>query len=181
MNCTLPKNLEIGGTEYQIRSDYRATLDVCAALNDPDLSEEERAIAALAVFYPDFDVMPAAHVQEALERCYWFLNGGEEPDGQGGPRLMDWEQDFARIAPPVNRVLGRDVRGEEYLHWWTFLAAYYEIGDCLFAQIVRIRSKRAAGKTLDKADREFYRKNRKLVDLAVRHTSEEQALLKQWT
>ncbi len=181
MNYTLPKSLEIGGTEYEIRSDYREVLDVCAALNDPDLSDQERAIAALCIFYPGFDAMPAAHVQGALEQCYWFINGGEEPEKANGPRLMDWEQDFTRIVPPVNRVVGTDVRALPYLHWWTFLAAYYEIGDCLFAQIVRIRSKRAAGKTLDKQDREFYRKNRKLIDLSTRHTGEEQELLKQWT
>jgi len=47
-------------------------------------------------------------------------------------KLADWEQDFPLIVNPVNRVLGYEVRDCEYCHWWTFLSAYYEIGDCLF-------------------------------------------------
>ncbi len=110
------------------------------------------------------------------------MDGGEEA-AQGsrpGPRLMDWEQDFPRIVAPVNRVLGREVR-EGPCHWWTFLSAYYEIGgDCLFSQIVRVRDALARGKKLDKTDRDWYRRNRELVDLRKKYTSEEQQLLKEW-
>lgn len=67
------------------------------------------------------------------------------------------------------------------LHWWTFLSAYYEIGDCLFAQIVRIREKKAKGKALDKSDREFYRKNRALIDIKTHYTEAEDDLVKMWT
>ena len=56
-----------------------------------------------------------------------------------------------------------------------------EIGDCLFAQIIRIREKRALGKPLDKADKEFYRKNRDIIDLKTQYTDTEQELLKAWT
>ena len=50
----------------------------------------------------------------------------------------------------------------------------------LFAQIVSIRSKRAQGKKLDKAEQEFYRRNRALVDLKQRYTQADEDLLKQW-
>ena len=48
----LPTAVEINGTEYEIRSDYRAILDIIAAVSDPELSEEEHAVAALDIFYP---------------------------------------------------------------------------------------------------------------------------------
>lgn len=177
MNYTLPKRLDIHGAEYAIRWDFRAALDICAALSDPELDDRERALAALMIFYPDFDAMPAEHVQEALRQCFWFLNGGEEERGQRPQRkLMDWEQDFNLIVGPVNRVLGADVRGMEQLHWWTFLAAYMEIGDCLFAQVVAIRKKRAEGRKLSKEDRAFYRENHELVDLRTHYTEEEEAV-----
>ena len=118
----------------------------------------------------------------ALERCFWFIGGGgEEQSSRPAPKLMDWEQDFRYIVAPINRVLGQEIRAAEYLHWWTFLAAYYEIGDCLFAQIVRIRAKRAKGQPLDKADAAWYRENRELVDLKAQYTQGEEELLKQWT
>lgn len=178
----LPTALLVGGVEQPIRSDYRAALDICTALADPELTEQEKALAALCICYPQLEDIPPEQYQEALARCFWFLDGGEEPvqGGRSAPRLMDWEQDFPRIVAPINRVLGKEVR-EAPLHWWTFLSAYYEIGgDCLFAQIVRVRDALAKGKKLDKTDREWYRKNRELVDLRQRYTGEEEQLLKEW-
>ena len=67
-----------------------------------------------------------------------------------------------------------------YFHWWSFISAYYELGDCLFANIVRIRSLKAKGKTLDKADREFYRENRRIIDLKRTLTEEETDTINVW-
>ena len=181
MNYTLPKCLEVNGTEYGIRWDFRAALDICAALSDPELDDSERALAALICLYPDFDEMPAEDWEPALRACFWFLNGGQE-DRPNRPnrKLMDWEQDFPLIVGPVNRILGADVRGMEQLHWWTFLAAYMEIGDCMFAQVVAIRSKRQKGQKLSKEDRAFYRENQDLVELRTRYTEEEEAVAALW-
>lgn len=180
----LPTEVEIDGVPYAIRSDYRAILDICIALADPELDGGDRAEAALTIFYPEFEQIPPEHYQEAIKKCFWFINGGEdeEPEQNKIPRLVDWEQDFALIAAPVNRVLGKEIRALEYLHWWSFLSAYQEIGgDCTFAQVVNIRDKLARNKKLDKADREWYRKNRKLVDFKRKYTQAEEDLLKMWT
>lgn len=180
MIYSLPKSVDIGGAEYAIRWDYRPILDICAALSDPDLSDEERAYAALDIFYPDFNEMPQEHYQEAIERCFWFINCGEESPTRKSPRLIDWEQDFPLMVNPINRVLGREIREETPLHWFSFLAAYAEVGDCTFAQVVRIRDKKARGKTLDKSEREWYRQNRHLVDFKAKYTSEDDKLVKEW-
>lgn len=181
MMYDLPKSFEICGTEYRIRSDYRAVLDICVALSDPDLDDEDKAFTLLEIFYPDFIDIPQEHYNEAIQKCLQFINCGEEKQEQKSPKLVDWEQDFKLIVSPVNRVMGREIRAEEYLHWWSFVAAYYEIGDCLFAQVVRVREKKATGKRLDKSDRDFYKKNRHLVDLKTHYTQLEDELLKQWT
>lgn len=180
-NELLPTRVEVGGAEYEIRSDYRAILDICAALSDPELDGVERAVVALTIFYPDFPAMHPEHHQEALEQCLRFIRGGieEEPPGRS-VRLMDWEQDFQYVVAPINRVLGREVRAVEYMHWWTFLAAFYEVGDCTFAQIVRIRDRLARGKPLDKQDREWYRNNRHLVDFKRKYTNAEDEAAKSW-
>lgn len=176
----LPTSLEIGGTEYEIRSDYRAVLDICAALSDPELDGRERAVALLDIFYPGFVGMPQERYEEAVQKCLWFINGGTEERKGRSPRLVDWEQDFTYIVAPINRVTGQEIRALEYMHWWTFLSAYYEIGDCTFAQIIRIRDRLARGKPLDKPDREWYRRNRELVDFKNTYTGAEQDLLKEW-
>ena len=110
----------------------------------------------------------------------WFVGGGDMPKGNQKTKLADWNQDFPLIVNPVNRVLGYEVRDCEYCHWWTFLSAYYEIGDCLFAQVVAIRKKRKQGKKLDKYEQEFYRDNRDLIDIKVKLTDEEKAFFEEW-
>lgn len=81
----------------------------------------------------------------------------------------------------MNRVLGYDVRdSEKETHWWTFISAYYEIGECLFSQIVRIRDLQARGKPLSKSDREWLQKNRHLVDFKTKYTDVDYEILKQF-
>lgn len=188
MMYDLPTSVCIGDTAYIIRSDYRAVLDICAALSDPELSQDERAIVALDIFYPAFSgceedgepvLMPQEHYEEALAECFLFINCGNSEPKRKAPRLVDWQQDFQYIVAPINRILGVELRSAQ-VHWWTFMSAYFEIGDCLFAQIVRIRDKKARGKALDKSDREWYRKNRDLVDFKTVHSEAESELLNQW-
>lgn len=179
----LPTELDVQGVMYEIRSDYRPILDIIEAMNDPDLSDQDRAYIALDIFFPGFDEMPPEHYEEAIRLCCWFINGGEEERKKKGPTLMSWEQDFKIIVAPINRVFGNDIRSVPYdyekntggVHWWTVLGCFNEIGDCLFAQVVGIRDKKARGKKLDKQDQEFYRKNRDLVDLKQKYTAEENA------
>ena len=60
MEYTLPKTVIVGGREYSIRSDYRAILDICEALTDPELSSEERAELAAKL-------LPEASTHKPLE------------------------------------------------------------------------------------------------------------------
>lgn len=176
----LPTEVEVCGREYEIRSDFRAALDICAALTDNELSEEDKALEALDILYVAFDDMPMEHYKDALEKCMWFINcGKEEPNKKNAPKLIDWQQDFQYIIAPVNRVCGKEVRAVEYMHWWTFVAAYMEIGDCTLQQIVKIRNAKAKRKKLDKSDQEWYRENREIVDFKAKYTTEEQELFKQ--
>lgn len=176
----LPTSVEVGSAKYEIRSDYRAALDICAVLNDPELDDRERAYTILDIFYPAFKTIPEEHFQEAIERCLKFINGDGPQNPGKPPKLVDWEQDFTLIVAPINRVTGQEIRAIDYLHWWTFLAAYQEIGDCTFAQVVRIRDHLARGKKLDKQDQEWYKRNRHLVDFERKYTSADEALLKEW-
>ena len=188
MDYGLPRSIIIGGADFAIRYDYRVILDIFEAMNDPELSGQDKALAVLQMFYVDFDRLDDYDV--AIRACFQFINGGtrEEP-GRKQPRLVDWEQDFPTVVAPINRVLGYEIRARDYdpasntggVHWWTFLSAYLEIGDCLFAQIVRIRDKKARGKALDRQDQEFYHRNRELVDIRTRYTAAEDDLVKQWT
>lgn len=175
----LPTALMVGGEERPIRSDYRAALDCFLALTDSELDNGNRAMEVLDILYED--ELPPVLWKEGLEKAFWFLRGGEDdPEKKKSPQLVSWVQDFNYIASPINRTIGQDIRGMAYLHWWTFLSAYMAIGDCYFAQIVRIRDLKVRGKTLDKMDREFYRRNRDAIDIKKPLTEAEQAIMKEW-
>lgn len=181
MMYDLPTSLEVNGTSYEIRSDYRCVLDICAALSDPELDGWDKTIATLVILYPGIDDMPVADYREAVRRCFWFISCGDENQNRKAPKLMDWDQDFKYVVAPINRVCGKEIRSVEYMHWWTFVSSYYEIGgDCLFAQIVRIRDKKAKGKPLDKSEQKWYRDNRNLVDFKTPYTDQEKEVFSAW-
>ncbi len=173
---SLPTSLTVRGVGYPIRTDFRDILYLLGILADPAFEEDERGEICLRVMYITWEDIPPEDRQEALDRAAAFIDGGvPAKGGRRGPRTMDWEQDGPIILPAVNRVLGREVREMEYLHWWTFLGAYMEIGESLFSEVLHIRRKRAKGKKLEKHEQEFYRENRELVELRPRRTEEEQA------
>lgn len=187
MGYGLPKSVEINDQNFSIRYDFRVILTIFEVLDDEELSDEERAYTALKLFFVDFDIIP--DYDAAIGEMFWFINGGKTPDDKKKePELVDWEKDFQLIVSPINRVLGREVRESEYdadtnsggIHWFTFLSAYMEIGDCLFAQVIRIRELKAKGRALDKSDREFYRRNKNVVDIPKRISREEADTLSAW-
>lgn len=45
MNYSLPKKLAVCGAEYDIRYDFRCILDIISAMEDPELSNQEKALS----------------------------------------------------------------------------------------------------------------------------------------
>lgn len=178
MRYELPIFIEIDGISCYIRNkgDYRAVLDTIAALNDPDLSDEEKLKCALFIFYENVSEIP--DFEKAALKMMDFINCGEEDKKEkNNPKIMDWEQDLPVLIPPINRIIGKEIRLLEYLHWWTFIGAYYEIGECLFSNIVTIRSKLKSGKPLDKWERNFVTENQDLVNIKPRNSEKEKEYL----
>ena len=189
MIWSLPISVEIDGKEYAIRNkcDYRVVLDVISALNDEELEIEYRVECALFQFYGNDELDTVEKVlsslndiQIAIVEMMKVINLGKEEtaEEEAKPKLMDWEYDFQQIAPPISRVLGYSVRdAKNYTHWYDFIGAYMEIGDCTFANIISIRNKRMKGKKLEDWEQEFYRENKKIIDLPHKLTDEEQEWL----
>lgn len=176
----LPKTVEINERTLKIRNDcdYRVVLDVISALNDDELDDNTKIQCALFIFYENIEEI--TDLQVAVDEMMKIINCGDEQDENEPPKpkTMDWEHDFNNIAPPISRVLGYSVRdSKNYTHWYDFIGAYMEIGDCYFAQVVSIRNKRLKGKKLDESDREFYREHKKDIDLPMKLSKEEQEWL----
>lgn len=181
-NRHLPTEITINGTIYPINQngDYGMVLDVIEVLNDKELSDQERALVSLCIFY-NFNLPETEdELKTAVYEMIKFINGGEDDthDQPGKKPLMNWNKDFRFLVAPINRVVGYDIRSAAYVHWWTVLSAYMEIGECMFQNIVNIRSKKQRGKKLEKWEEEFYNENRDKIDLGVDFSAEEEQYLK---
>ena len=176
----LPTSVTANGHEYPIRTDCRAVLDVLTALSDKDMTgdtqEETNYIQReiiRKIMFEDPDSIPAEDLEAALKAVSEFIDMGIEKTDKQSPRIMDWEQDATLIIPAVNRVVGREIRSDKYMHWWTFLSAYMEIGECTFTHILSIRQKKATGKKLEKWEQEYIRENKDVVLLKDKLTEQE--------
>ena len=168
----LPNTLVLEGQEFKIRTDYRVALNILCAYSDPELTPYEKAEVLLECLYED-NIKSLPDIEKAVKEAVWFLNGGNYDEAQDGAKIMDWEQDEQMIFSAINKVAGKEVRQEEYIHWWTFLGYFREIGEGLFTTVVDIRRKRASGKKLEKYEKEFYEKNVDIVKLKPKYTEKE--------
>lgn len=165
----LPTTIEISGAEFSIRNDgdYRNVLSAFAVLNDTELTEQERVLCALLIFY-DVDgmdeIMSMPDLEEATKKMYEFFNAGR-PEGKGSNhKLIDWEADSAMIVSAVNNIAGKEIRAVEYMHWWTFMGYYCSIGESTLSTVVAIRDKILKGKKLEKWERQFRSENPQYFD-----------------
>lgn len=180
----LPETLTVGDKSYPIRSDYRNVLQTFEAFNDPELEITEKWIVAIYLLFEDFtcaeDIEVAVEdgfdVDKAVNQILWFISGGKEEkkDDRKEPPTYDWVQDEQIIFSAVNNVAKKEVREVDYMHWWTFLGYFNEVGEGTFSYIVGIRNKLNKGKKLEKHEKEFLNKNKDMVLIKKKLSKEEQ-------
>lgn len=178
----LPKSVVIGGEKHKLRSDYRNVLQVFEAFNDPELEQAEKWIVATYLLLKPFtcakDVYAAMQdgfdMQEAMRQIMWFISAGQPDKEIAELPVYNWKQDEQIIFSAINKVAGKETRKLKYLHWWTFLGYFREIGEGDFSFIVGIRNKLNKGKKLEKHEKEFLFRNKELIKLEKPKTREEQ-------
>ena len=189
----IPISINVNGQSYNIRKkgDFRMVLDCFVALNDMTLSKEERRIAALIMFYEDFnEVEDVLNCDDEtlitlIKEMYRFFNCGNS-EGVGhklNHNLVDWSKDEQFICSAINNVAKKEIRLEEYLHWWTFMGYYLAIGDSPMSTIIAIRHKIVEGKKLEKYEQEFRKDNPQYFDWnskSIEEQEAEQEVLAMW-
>lgn len=189
----LPETLTVGGEKYPIRTDYRNVLDVFEAFRSLDLTDTEKWEVAIYMMFECFscydDAFEAAkagflvegaenefQIDEAIKQISWFISAGMLDGINLEKPVYDWKQDEQLIFSSVNKVAAMEVRNPEtYLHWWTFLGYFREVGEGVFLFIIGIRNKLNKGKKLEKHEKEFLAQNKEIVKLKKPKTGEEQA------
>lgn len=186
----LPTKLNIGGVDYDIRGDgdFRVIIDTFSVFDDTSLTKDERIALALCMFYDGMDEVEDlekfSDLQEAVNQMFWFFNAGRPEGGRTDEvKLIDWNEDSAMICSAINDVAGREIRSEQYLHWWTFVGYYMAVKESTMSTVLSIRDKLQHGTTLEKWEREFKYRNSQYFNWKHKTADEEEFdawLLAQW-
>lgn len=163
----IPVSVHVGDKQYNIRNkgDFRMVLDCFAALDDTQLTEQERILASVIIFYEDMhsveDTNKFSDYSTAVAEMFKFFNCGQEesPGASTNYKLIDWQSDSQLVSSAINNVAGKEIRAEKYVHWWTFMGYYLAVGESALSTVVGIRSKIVKGKKLEKYEQEFRKNN----------------------
>jgi len=158
----LPDAIEIDGVEYKIKTDYRGCLRILQALEDPELSEQERCFVLIDNL---FEEIPT-NVQRAVDLGLKFINTGDEVvEPEEEPmRLFSFDHDGNFIYAAFQQTHGIDLE-QTTIHWWKFMALFMDLGsETAFCQLVSFRKRIKSG-TATKEELKEYRNNPELFDV----------------
>lgn len=156
----LPESLQVGGTEYPIRTDFRAVLkyDRCIHMED----EVRGLIEALSALY--IEVPP--DIENAVAAANWFIQCGKSEEkrhspsnrvmGVNGKKSFDFEVDDIRLWTAVKARYGIDLLRVKNLHWWIFRGMVDDIGeDTVLARVMYYRTVDTNAEDLPRKRKEF--------------------------
>ena len=178
----LPSSVKIDGTEYEINSDFRTSVLFSLLMEDDNLSEEEKVLQALNLYYP---VVPD-NSEEAIEQIKWFYSCGKLDNPMGNKKVrasskkvFDFEVDANYIYSAFMSQYNIDLQDIEELHWWKFKALLEGLKeDNKLSKIIEYRSVDLS-KIKDKEQRKFYKDMQKQYSLN-KESKEELKLLEEW-
>lgn len=159
-------------------------LDCFLALEDEELTKKEKIATALIIFYDGFETiadLDQFDVKEAFEQMCLFFNCGqpEVVGKQMSYSVIDWDKDSQLICSAINKVAGKEIREQPYLHWWTFMGYFLAIGQSSLSTVVSIRDKIMHGKKLEKWEKDFRINNPKYFMMKSKEDKEAEELFKQ--
>ena len=160
------------------KGDFRMVIDCFNALDDEELTKEERVYSSLIIFLEDVnsleDVLNLPNIEETYKEMIRFFNCGEDkaPGLDSNYKVLDWEYDSNLICAAVNKVVGSEIRAMPYLHWWTFMGYYMEVGESSLSTVVRIRYKTVKNEKLEDYEKKFRNNHPHYFNLDMRTTEQ---------
>lgn len=152
---TFPTCAEIAGVCYPINTDYRVGLKCLAVADDPDISDEERA---LAIIYLLFGFIPDDHYDDFMRIASMYLSCGEEQEQhQARAKDMDFLQDEAYIEASFMSDYHINLSKTD-MHFWQFYTLLNGLTEhCVLSRVRELR-------TYDLSDIKDAKSRRKILD-----------------
>ena len=166
---SLPITVEIEDVEYEINSDFRTSILFELLMQDKSISEENKIIQALELYYP---VIPP-DINLAIDQMLWFYRCGKDitpskGTGKGkSTQIYSFEYDDDYIYAAFMDQYNIDLQDIDYLHWWKFKALFKALKeDNEIVKIMRYRSMDLS-KIKDKEEKNYYRKMQELYKIPI--------------
>lgn len=162
----LPENIEVDGIIIPINTDFRASLQFEALINNHELEEREKLIRVLDIY---FKLLPKGiDIKNLIEKVLWFYGGGKESKGEerspSKGRVCDFNQDGNYIVASFLQAYGIDLTSEE-MHWWRFLSLVEGLPEnTQYSKILGYRTIEIT-KEMSKEQKKFYSKMKRLYRL----------------
>ena len=155
-----PKVVNIEGEDYEINSDFRTSIKFELLMQDEGISEEEKILKALNLYYP---IIPERNLSEAISKILWVYKAGKdelESKGSGkgnSAQIYSYIHDDDYIYSAFLDQYNIDLQDIEYLHWWKFKAMFKALKeDNMIVKIMGYRSMDLS-KIKDKEQRNYYK------------------------
>lgn len=174
----LPETVEIDGAEYAIESNFRTYILFEMMMQDPELSDDEKARQGLELVYPEIP----ENLEAAVDELLWFYacgkrwrekRAGTVEGAEEVQRIYSFEHDDDCIYSAFLTQYHIDLQDIEYLHWWKFKALMRTLSsDLEFSKIMGYRSIDIDA-SMTKEQRDFYRRKKELYALPLPADEEE--------
>lgn len=163
----LPHEVNIEGEDYKINSDFRTSILFELLMQDKSITEEDKIIQALELYYP---ILPR-DLNKAIEGILWFYRCGKDEvetknKGTGkSTQIYSYNFDDDYIYSAFLDQYGVDLQDVNYLHWWKFKAMFKALKED--NEIVKIMGYRAmdVNKVKDKEQKAYYTKMKELYKI----------------
>lgn len=177
----VPTSVEIEGIEYEINSNFRTSILFELLMQDMELSEEDKIIQALELYYPKLP----KDINKAIEGILWFYRCGKDEiesktkNKRTGKstNVYSFNYDDDYIYSAFLDQYNIDLQDIDYLHWWKFKAMFKALKED--NEIVKIMGYRAMdiNKIKDKEEKAYYNKMKELYKIPSNISKDEKEKL----
>jgi len=176
----VPEYVIVDGEEYIINTDFRISIMFELLMQDSNLTENEKIIQALNLYYPEIP----NNLSEAVEKMLWFYRCGkdieqnkkveEEREDYSKPQqIYSFEHDDELIFAAYLSQYGINLQAINHLHWWEFKALFKGLNASnKINEVMNIRSMKI-DKNMSKEQKIHYKELKRLYKLPDDRTEEE--------
>lgn len=131
----LPETVEVDGSVFNIRTDFRIGIQVSLAIQDTELDELEKIEKVITLYYVDsfpsdlekaINAVIDFHIRKELTQSEWSPKSLKKVVDD----TLDFDYDSDNVCADFQREYGLDLTDPTlYIHWWRFLALLNGLSD----------------------------------------------------